>query len=471
MKISEDHIVRTKDAQWLLFPVENKSREFDSKIFMGSLAAERGYKVLIGSYTAFRNWITCLPRGVVMEKCISIGKKHVLDRYIKLGNRIIVSDEESLSIFLDPEEFLRARLDSTTLEMVDSVFAWNEPQAKLMRDAFPNLANKIVMTGTQRADLWRKELRGIYEKEVIELKKRFGKYILFPSNFSGPINVVGVEYIFEKNRNYGFIRNNEEEQARRDQIRHKETNLEKFTSAFNRISDHFPNHTLIIRPHPADNHDYWIDTVKSINNAHVIYEGSPTPWLMGADAIFHHGCSTGIEARIMGRCAIAYHPHSDERFDLHPSTQLGPVAYTEEELINFLQSSVDNPDGCTLKPGEADRYIDATEGAFASERMLDAIDKLSWDSESMNLTWSNPKAAAVRIHEGWRRTRRKIRLAVEGNSNRMQNRLSRTRQKWPGATAEEAGNIITSLGNELGRFDNVQVQEVTPDIMYLSLKD
>ncbi len=466
---AEEFVRKAGSGKWLLLPIENKSREFDAKLFLGCLAAEKGYKVLLGHYSDFRSWLRCLPRGVILEKCISIHKEEMMKRLIESGYRICVSDEEGLSVFKDPDAYVRTRINKATLSLAERVFSWSDGEAKVVRDAFPEYADKVVVTGTPRVDLWRPELRGMYADQVARLHERFGRYILLPSNFSSVIFVRGSEAIIEKAKKYGYLRDGIDEQVLREKIQHDAVNLDAFVSSFVRIREEFPGHALIIRPHPTDDHRYWQDAIKDIDNAYVVYEGGVTPWLLGADAIFHHGCTTGIESRILGRCAVGYHPVWDERFDKHPSTAVGPVVKEEDGLMRFIRDAIASMGSCDLREGEVDAYIQATYGPFASERILDALDMQDWQKDAMNLTWSNPKAARVRLHERVRRIRRWVRRPFIKGTEKYRIKQSRTRQKWPGASVSEIVSLIAGFNSLTGRFKNVAAKRVSKDIFYLSI--
>lgn len=451
-------------GRWFFLPIENKSREFDAKVLLAGMAAARGYKVITGSYGAFRKWLSCLPHGMLMEKSISVNKVRLLKRFNSYGIRTCVIDEESFSIFKDPENWLQTRMSEETLSLVDCVFAWGEQQAKMIRDYYPAHAGKVFATGTPRADMWRRESHALYAETVAEIRKRYGRYILLPSNFSSVINVKGDNFVMQQAKKYGYIDKDEDRQYLEKLLDHQRRNLHHFVAALRRIRKEAPDHAIVIRPHPTDAHEFWNRAVEGIDNAHVVYEGGPTPWLLGADVIFHHGCSTGIEARILGRCAIAFHPVWDEEFDKHPSTMIGPVARDEDSLLDFMRQSIQLPEGCSLASEEAEQYICSVEGKFASERILDVLSDIAWEPDTLNLSWSNPRAALVRIHESWRRVRKSLNVFNYRNTDKRERKLLRSRQKWPGATNGEIADLLKQFSNMNGSITGVRSMEIAPDL-------
>jgi surface carbohydrate biosynthesis protein len=352
-------------------------------------------------------------------------------------------------------------MNEEMVALVDYVFAWSEKHAEIIRENYPDQSGKVVSVGTPRVDLLRSELRGLYEREASQLRERFGRFILMPSNFAAVINVRGDNYTIQQMWRHGYIKDKNEEQEFLDGLEHERSNLTGFVNVFKRIRAEFPEHALVVRPHPIDRHEFWHEAAKSIDNVHVVYEGSITPWLQAADAIFHCGCSTGMEARVMERCSVAYHPDFDKRFDNLPSTEIGPVVYDEDSLISFIRAAIDNSGNCELDLSDIEKFITSLDGRFASEKMLDAIDDVVMPNHAMNLTWSNPQAIKVRLHE-WVRDKRRALRAKRIDEKK------RSEQKWPGASLEEVRSLVSSYETMTDRFGGVEMREITKDLFCLS---
>ena len=57
---------------------------------------------------------------------------------------------------------------------------------------------------------------------------------------------------------------------------------------------------IIIRPHPAEDHDEWRRIASSFSKIKVIYEGEITPWIYASSALLHRGCASAIQAYMFG---------------------------------------------------------------------------------------------------------------------------------------------------------------------------
>lgn len=65
---------------------------------------------------------------------------------------------------------------------------------------------------------------------------------------------------------------------------------------------------IVFRPHPTEDIDTWKFYLGGIPNVHVIREGSITAWVNNAFAVMHNGCTTALEASVIGKPVITYLP-------------------------------------------------------------------------------------------------------------------------------------------------------------------
>jgi surface carbohydrate biosynthesis protein len=75
----------------------------------------------------------------------------------------------------------------------------------------------------------------------------------------------------------------------------------------NHVTEHFPGITFVYRPHPFERLETYHELLTPRDNLHLIKEGSIHGWLKGADAIIQRGCTTAIEAGMLGVPALSPH--------------------------------------------------------------------------------------------------------------------------------------------------------------------
>ena len=113
-----------------------------------------------------------------------------------------------------------------------------------------------------------------------------------------------------------------------------------------------PDHNIIVRPHPTENQQVYKEIAKNCKNVKVINEGNVVPWLMAAKALIHNGCTTSVEAYMMGVPAISYRAKINEEYDLGfyrlpnlISHQCFDFDELQETLIKILAGELGAADG------------------------------------------------------------------------------------------------------------------------------
>jgi surface carbohydrate biosynthesis protein len=224
----------------------------------------------------------------------------------RLGHNIVSWDEEAL-VHLPPEMYFSRRLSPLTMKHISNLFAWGEDNAELWRQypEFP-AGLPIHITGNPRNDMLRPEMRAFYKSDVEEIRNVYGEFILVNTNFNHvnsfspaqnlfqPVKNLGEEAVFGKAAR-GMIR--EYAEGLRD---HKQAVLEDFQRLIPALEQTFSNYTIIVRPHPTERQDVYNRIAAQCERVRVTNEGNVVPWLMATRAVIHNGCTTGVEAYVMG---------------------------------------------------------------------------------------------------------------------------------------------------------------------------
>ena len=80
----------------LIIPVENQVREFDGKLLLSCMAAERGFPVVLGSRGPLHFAMSSFPRGVYLAKSMRHLSTTMFSILKHLGHDIVGLDEEAL---------------------------------------------------------------------------------------------------------------------------------------------------------------------------------------------------------------------------------------------------------------------------------------------------------------------------------------------------------------------------------------
>jgi surface carbohydrate biosynthesis protein len=432
----------------LLIPVEIASRELDAKILFGLFAAERGHDVILGHGQPLKSPL--LPRSIFFSK--NVRRHHAVYPQYILGHSVVALDEEGLVRF--PDEFQNMRLETEALDIIRMLFAWGRSNAQHWT-RLPNYdGTPIIETGNPRVDLLRPELRGFHDSSVEQLQARYGRYILVNTNFS---------IVNHFMRNYIPVKrppNIPAEVFQHASIgvkQHKMTLMRHFLDLVPRLASAIAPTKLILRPHPSENHEPWKDALRGLSNADVVFEGGVVPWLIAAQCVIHNGCTTAIEASLLGTPPIAFRPVCSSKYDLHLPNDVSIQCKSVEDVIESvriaLRGADENSSTHTI-PGLLQDHIAGLDGQFACERILNAIESRA----ELLIAPPPPRPALNRVARvvayGMGELGRRFPITA---------RLKYTRHVFPGMPAAEILNKVKTISNVLKRFDDIKISFLRDD--------
>jgi surface carbohydrate biosynthesis protein len=438
-------------GKWIYLPIEVQHREFTSKLLFACVAAERGYNVVIGERSRMRSLIETLPNGVFVEKSLGATSTHFdeMKSYRDAGHLVVISDEESPSIYSIPDAWVDFRISENVLDQVNFFFSWGKEQENIIRKQLSLGESKFRTTGSHRVDVWQKPACLLHQHKADKIIKKYGKYILFPSNFAYKLDPRGYHYHFDKARARGGYDTPKRAKYYWDSVINRDEVYDAIRDNLQSVVDAFPEYKLIIRPHPNESVDLWKAFIGDIENTEVVYEGEVSPWLLGSSAMFHNGCTTALEYRMMGRQPVSFRPVSNEVYDDSFLMNMGPVATTADELIVALQRTLDGEDVEFTLSKDFDNLICSGDDKMACERMIDVIDTLEISAGELH---RNLRQKYLNWREKFRKEETK-----EYSRSAQQKRHSETAPpKWHGTHVDVIDQQIKGFSELFGRFDNVR---------------
>ena len=435
------------ENRWLIVPVEVKHREFLSRILLSALAASRGYRVLLGKDTMIRRLAPALPKGVIFDKSLGTARHGKPQRFNRLGHKVVVLDEESTGYYGSPEQFLSVRLAAETLDACDRWYCISDTLREHAERLYPAHADRFMTSGLLRTDIWRKEFRGFYETDRKRITERYGPFILFDSNFGGIIHARGDAFVQKQIR--GQKKAYSEVETRMAKIfAEGKPNLEAFIEVLPKLAEWYPDHRIIIRPHPSETVTFWEEKFAGNERISVSNEGVSSPWILASDMMLHHGCTTGIEAEIMGKNHVMYAPHPDEHHDTEVMKAFAPIVKTEDQLKAHIDENLGREQN-RKNTGNKEQYFANLSGPLSVKTILDDIDELAFSSTELQDTLPLPV---------------RLRLWFADNKKRSEKEKDYIKQKWPGSNTWEILEGLTVAAGGLGINDDFQVREVFDEV-------
>ncbi|MFC4403906.1 surface carbohydrate biosynthesis protein [Gracilibacillus xinjiangensis] len=305
-------------VRWLYLPIEVKVRECDAKLLLAYYAVKQGYQVVIGDHPGVEELCETYPEGIFFSKGGPHGfRKRVLVHAKEYHHKIVELDEEGL--IFQRNLYIQDRMQKQSLNLVDQEYCWGSHQYKTILAAYPDLSGKLHITGNPRFDLLTPKYRKMYDREKHELIEQYGEFLLINTRFSQYNTAKGMKETVH--------------------YKHIQKLYHLFILMIKEIAEHFPDKTVIIRPHPGESFTSYRKAVKPYSNVHVIHEGNIIPWLYAAKSVIHNGCTSGIEASLMDRPVISYVPF--ETMEPKLPNQSGQIATTSKEVITLIQKVFD----------------------------------------------------------------------------------------------------------------------------------
>ncbi|MBI2718304.1 MAG: hypothetical protein HYX36_06030 [Rhizobiales bacterium] len=411
----------------LTLPVETLNREFDAKLHLALRAVSRGWKVVLGGRTALHARLPSWPRSIYLSKGIRIGNRRMLGLIEALGHVIIALDEEAL--IRQSDEALLMMLDEATFNRPKLLYAWGRSNADVWKRFKGYHGSPILEVGNPRVDMLRPELAPYFAAETQALRDRFGRFVLFSSNFS-LVNHYIRDYVRFRTAKGADPRRGAE--LKSGLVAHKAAIFEAFQRLIPDLARAIAPVTLVIRPHPSEDPQTWVKAAKGLANVQVAHDGPITPWLMAADVLIHNGCTSAVEAAIIGTRAYAFKPVASSAYDVELPDGVSIACPSAADLIAAVTRC--------LAEGERPKailnhrqmallrhHIASVDGPLCSERILDSLETHAVLRGSLPYPGPATRLAALaRLH--WRTLSRAVSTRIPGS------RSSRdyTAHKFPG---------------------------------------
>jgi surface carbohydrate biosynthesis protein len=459
----------------LFIPVENQVRELDAKLLLACVAAKRNLTSIIGPKRKIENHIASFPRGIFLSKSLRIVKRKFFPISRLLGHEIVAWDEEAL-VHLPAETYFSRRLSPVGMEHVSHLFAWGKDNAELWRQ-YPQLPPGIPIhiTGNPRVDLLRPDMQGYYKAEADQIRKAYGDFILINTNFNHvnafypaqnlfqPVKEPGAEAKFGQAAR-GMTR--EYAEGFRD---HKQAVFEDFQKLIPELERAFPEHTIVVRPHPTEKQDIYHEIAARCRRIRVTNEGNVVPWLMAAKVLIHNGCTTGVEAFVMRVPAVSYRVTVNDYYDdgfYHLPNRLSHQCFDFEELRATLERILDGELGAA-DGGERktliDHFLTGRQGPLACERMVDILATIAEDLSH------TPEPALRQRLEGWyKATHRRLRKGYKAYRPGSFKSADFERHRYPGITSAELAQRLERFQQVLGDDTKLHLDQIHDKIFRIS---
>ena len=387
----------------LYFLIESAGRELDARLLMAIDAARRGIDVVIGQQWHLIENLGDMPRGVVLFKTMDKRQYGGMERVVDLhGHLAAVCHEEALGV--SDVDFVGREIYVPIADKCELLLAQGEVHRQSIEDRTKLPKSKVPVVGNPRMDLLRPEFRSLIEAEAAEIRRKAGRpIVLLNSNCSGA-NHAWFDIPQYKNlcRQIGWIGDEgdaESELLFDRHIKYDLANMEALRLTARDIADRMPEVLVLVRPHPNEDLNYWVDTCRPYPNIKLSRQGSHLPVMFASEVMLSAGCTTGFEAELLGVPAISIRAGDghDFMFNIFATNFVNLVADgardAADKAVRVLRGDRSEIDlDRATRRRFVDKLIVGMEGKFSFERIIDELAALI-DHHS-----------TTRVADGWRPT-------------------------------------------------------------------
>lgn len=394
----------------LIILVHQPQRELTAKLLLAHKAAHRyGASVLgrtsvisqlegqifqrsVGPFRLGEKMKSGVILGFALPPEASIPRR--LPKFKKAGFRIASLDEEATA-FSDPVSYAKRRIDEKSSELADVVYSWGSWHNEAIKYSRTN-PEKIAVVGHPRLEIYQEKFDDCFANQIEFIKKRYGRFVLINTNI--------MEFDWLSSSFDEQIR--KIDKKRREVDRHVPGGFSDFESLKLKAEvrrEEFKNQikiantlikkaedsrlealTVVMRPKPSVSpHKLELYARENGFLGHVDGRFSVAPWLKSCAAVLHHGCTTAIEATLVGRNAILF---GNEDFVAEPVREVSIMARDVPQAVDLLYEAClgNDVDNCLMERYKAVDRWHQNIGRSPSDAILDDLEQRNLLNDVVN---------------------------------------------------------------------------------------
>lgn len=335
----------------LYMPVEIGSRELHTRLIIAAHAVALGFNAVIMRHDVLKEAMAYLPPGLIVYKGISSQENNMIVEAHSKGHLFTVIDEESFGRTGNSSSALK-NFDIRNIPGTAAIYGPGEAYCDRVAEVVPEARAKLIPVGNPRTDLYEPKFLALYEDEVARIQQEAGKTILVCTNFgSWNSRIYAYAHVAQVALRLAAVTMDSPRgqwllDILLDCSDAECRNTQTILAAMEALSAAFPDHKIILRPHPVEDLATWRHLLAPLANAVVTTQASLPAQMMAADVTVHvPGCGTGLEARLLGRPVICINTVKDLKFPkLGISGHLSPTADDVPSLIAMIKQAITGPD-------------------------------------------------------------------------------------------------------------------------------
>ena len=326
-------------SKFVYIPVEKKNRELQSKLLVSLGLVECGVEVVIGFQKAVFAVASMAPPGVIFFKGLNKVQHNYMTVMARANHAAVAIDEESLAT-ADPKH-LMLNCYSDIAGSAIKVLCQGEVQRRALVDIRGLAPDQLVVTGNPRIDLLRPPFTDMISSTVEEIRREHGQFILINTDY-GSINgaTMNLDGFREMLVKVGYVDPTSPEnlELMEDRVNHDRNAMASVEAFILAMHKRAPGLKLMLRPHPTESDTIWRELAERVGNLTVITESRAPEWILAADCMVQTGCTTGVEAFILGTPTLGMvcQPEGIVHPDLFLTHRINPVLRSVNDVVDAI---------------------------------------------------------------------------------------------------------------------------------------
>lgn len=236
------------------------------------------------------------------------------------------------------------RPGTKAIEPIDLVLAWNREQASLLESLFGLKEEQIAVTGNPRFDWYDDRLRTSWDDRPSVLK-----LLGVSPSWGGTIVTVSGTFPMADRRDGKnlALKIRQAEEFGLGDIRQMQAEAEDawqrreaFFDLVIRASEEFQGVQFLVKPHPMERIDRYRAVLDGRERIGIVEREYPFIFLGASDLHIHHGCTTALEAWLLGVPAVDYAPTKVSQKAQHWRARGSIRTENEEQVLEVIRRVV-----------------------------------------------------------------------------------------------------------------------------------
>ena len=268
----------------VIIPVEIGAREAWGKVALRKAFQKKGIHAITGP-RAYCNWLASQTKNNLIFHDGAADRNdryNMLNKFHKNNHKIILMDTEGL--FYSYPKIFDIRYPEKFKNGFDAAICWGPKVRRLIEKKFPDYGGHLLNLGNPQFIFWKDKTNQAKYKII-----KHNKYNLWNTSFP------------RVNPRYKHTLNSSIKDKNIDM--HVKRNFDFFIEALLKIAREFPEKNNFLRMHPNEDENNYKKIIKKSGLTNIFFANSygSFDWIIGAENVFAHNCTTIVEAEICGK--------------------------------------------------------------------------------------------------------------------------------------------------------------------------